>query len=129
MRDFTIRSAQLRRLVLGTLLASMSPVLFATTKGPDPGGYSGTDATVYSFVDISGGSGGASCEPGPFALTSPEFEEGGPIEEKFRCTGDNVSPALSWSCGPAGTLSYAVTQIHARAPDCGGFAAPARIAA
>lgn len=59
-----------------------------------------------------GGSAGATCQAGPFALTSPSFEEGGPIEEKFRCTGDNVTPALQWSCGPEGTKSYALTQIH-----------------
>jgi Raf kinase inhibitor-like YbhB/YbcL family protein len=76
------------------------------------GGASGSAGAGGASGGGAGGSGGVSCEPGPFALTSPEFEEGGPIEEKFRCTGDNVSPALAWSCGPAGTLSFAVTQIH-----------------
>jgi Raf kinase inhibitor-like YbhB/YbcL family protein len=76
------------------------------------GGVSGAAGSGGASGGGTGGSGGASCEPGPFALTSPEFEEGGPIEEKFRCTGENVSPALEWSCGPSGTLSYAVTQIH-----------------
>jgi hypothetical protein len=42
------------------VFASLGSTLLATTKGPDAGGYSGTDSTVYSFVDISGGSGGAS---------------------------------------------------------------------
>jgi hypothetical protein len=32
----------------------------AATKGPDAGNYTATDATAYSFVDISGASGGAS---------------------------------------------------------------------
>jgi hypothetical protein len=34
--------------------------LAATTKGPDAGGYTGTDAATYSFVDISGAGGGTS---------------------------------------------------------------------
>lgn len=32
-----------------------SAVVWATTKGPDASGYSGTDATTFSFVDISSG--------------------------------------------------------------------------
>jgi len=50
-------------------------VVMATTNGPDAGGYTGTDATVYSFVDISGGAGGASVlggtDDGTVALTLP----------------------------------------------------------
>src|SRR5262245_50188794 len=49
--------------------------LMATTNGPDAGGYTGTDATVYSFVDISGGGGGASVlagtDDGTVTLTLP----------------------------------------------------------
>ena len=45
--------------VLGALIASLlTAVVGATTKGPDKGAYTGTDATTFSFVDISGGSGG-----------------------------------------------------------------------
>jgi hypothetical protein len=44
--------------VLAALLASAAPVS-ATDKGPDAGGYTATDAVVYSFVDIAG-TGGAS---------------------------------------------------------------------
>src|SRR5262245_19573203 len=75
MRDYTIMSARLRRFVICVMVALMSPMALATTKGPDPGGYSGTDATVYSFVDISGGSGGASilagADDGTATLTLP----------------------------------------------------------
>ncbi len=49
--------------------------LSAATKGPDTAGYSGTDAVVYSFVDLSGASGGASVlagvDDGMVALTVP----------------------------------------------------------
>jgi hypothetical protein len=80
--------------------------------GAVAGGAGGTGGAAGASGDGAGEAAGASCEPGPFELSSPAFEDGGPIEAKFRCTGDNVSPALKWSCGPAGTLSYAVTQIH-----------------
>jgi hypothetical protein len=61
--------------LVALLLASMSAVVMATTKGPDSGGYAGTDATVYSFIDIAGGSGGASIlagsDDGTATLTLP----------------------------------------------------------
>jgi hypothetical protein len=57
------------------MLVAMSTGLWATTKGPDAGGYTGTDATVYSFVDVSGGTGGASIlagiDDGTATLTLP----------------------------------------------------------
>ena len=34
-----------------------------------------------------------------------------------QCTGDNVSPELSWSGAPAGTVAYAITMIDADALD------------
>jgi hypothetical protein len=75
MRDSRVNSARLRCPLLAILLALSGPVLWATTKGPDAGGYSGTDATVYSFVDIAGGSGGASVlagsDDGTVMLTMP----------------------------------------------------------
>ena len=60
MCDFRVLSALLRRLPLAIMLACATAAVWATSKGPDAGGYSGTDATVYSFVDIAGGSGGVS---------------------------------------------------------------------
>ena len=45
---------------LALLLACGSALVWAAKKGPDGGGYMATDDTVYSFVDISGASGGTS---------------------------------------------------------------------
>jgi Raf kinase inhibitor-like YbhB/YbcL family protein len=42
------------------------------------------------------------------ALTSPAVEQGGEFAPLNTCSGDNVSPGLSWTPGPAETLSYAV---------------------
>ncbi|MFN7916579.1 MAG: dockerin type I domain-containing protein [Vicinamibacterales bacterium] len=63
-----------RAVVLGGVaLASIS--LYATTKGPDAGGYSATDTAVYSYVDVAGSNGGVSVlqgvDDGVTALTLP----------------------------------------------------------
>lgn len=43
--------------------------------------------------------------PETFALTSPAFEHGTPIPERYRgrLFGPNISPALAWTAPPAGT--------------------------
>jgi phosphatidylethanolamine-binding protein (PEBP) family uncharacterized protein len=55
---------------------------------------------------------------GPMTLTSSVVMAGGAIPLKYRCTipptGD-TSPPLSWTPGPAGTQSYAVTLYHTAA--------------
>ncbi len=49
-----------RVFVLVALVTCASLTGLALTKGPDAGGYSGTDDTVFSFVDLAGASGGVS---------------------------------------------------------------------
>jgi hypothetical protein len=49
-----------RATAVAGLACAASAIVFAATKGPDAGGYTASDATVYSLVDISGGGGGAS---------------------------------------------------------------------
>ena len=65
----TPRALMLAVLALGPAFAS------AATRGPDLGGYTATDATVFSFVDIAGPGGGASIlagtDDGTAALTLP----------------------------------------------------------
>ncbi len=62
-------------IAIAVIIGAAAIVLTATTKGPDAGGYSGTDSTVYSFVDIAGAGGGASVlagtDDGTVALTLP----------------------------------------------------------
>ena len=48
-----------------------------------------------------------------FRLSSPDIAPGGTIANKFvykgfGCSGDNISPALSWSGAPAGAKSFAL---------------------
>jgi len=78
-------------------------------------GTAGSAGSAQAGVGGSGGSsgsGGMGGAPGPFELTSSAFSDGDGVEVKYRCTGANVSPALTWTRGPLGTLSYAVTMIH-----------------
>ncbi len=51
-----------------------------------------------------------------FEASSPDFTNGKTIPQRFAfngfgCTGDNLSPAISWKNAPAGTKSFAVT-VH-----------------
>jgi len=45
----------------------------------------------------------------PLALSSLNLSEGGAFQTVNTCAGDNVSPQLSWTGGPAETLTYALT--------------------
>jgi hypothetical protein len=67
--------SMLRRItLLVALISSASLAGWAATKGPDAGGYAGTDETVYSFVDIAGGGGVsvlAGADDAKAALTLP----------------------------------------------------------
>ena len=60
------------------------------------------------------------------SLTSAEVKEGGTIANEqvfkgFGCTGNNVSPSLSWSGAPSGTKSFAVTIYDPDAPTGSGW--------
>lgn len=46
--------------------------------------------------------------PPPLVLSSPAFEPGGAIPERFGYFRDNASPALTWVNAPAGTQSLAL---------------------
>jgi hypothetical protein len=75
MRDYQKRLTPLRRIVLAGVLAGACAVVQAAVKGPDAAGYTATDGTLYSFLDISGAGGGASVmsgtDDGMAALTLP----------------------------------------------------------
>lgn len=59
-------------------------------------------------------------------LASPDIKDGGTIANQqvfkgFGCTGDNISPALSWSGAPANTKSFAVSIYDPDAPTGSGW--------
>ena len=39
-------------------------------------------------------------------VTSPDFKAGAALDDKFTQNGENKSPAISWTKGPAGTQAY-----------------------
>ena len=51
-----------------------------------------------------------------FALKSTAFSNGGEIPRKFTCSGENVSPALSWMEAPSHTRSLALIVDDPDAP-------------
>lgn len=50
-------------------------------------------------------------------LTSPSFENQKPMDRKFTCDGQDVSPPLEWSDVPEGTKSFALIVDDPDAPD------------
>jgi Raf kinase inhibitor-like YbhB/YbcL family protein len=61
-----------------------------------------------------------------FQLSSPDINPNGTLSDKyvfnaFGCTGQNISPALSWSGAPAATKSFVVTLYDPDAPTGAGW--------
>jgi Raf kinase inhibitor-like YbhB/YbcL family protein len=54
-----------------------------------------------------------------FVLISPDFNNGGPIPEKYTCDGENIPPTLAWGQPPAGTKSFILVM---KDPDTAGGA-------
>lgn len=65
-----------------------------------------------------GGSSGTAPLAGPSTidLTSPSFQDGGPIPVLHTCDGDGVSPPLIWSGAPASTETLALIGEDPDAP-------------
>ena len=57
------------------MVAVSSIAAYAASKGPDGGGYTASDETIYSFIDISGAGGAAvtlaGTDDGTSAVTLP----------------------------------------------------------
>jgi Raf kinase inhibitor-like YbhB/YbcL family protein len=49
-------------------------------------------------------------------VTSDAFREGQPIPKKYAAEGENVSPPLTWTRGPSGTVEY---ELIVQDPDSG----------
>jgi Raf kinase inhibitor-like YbhB/YbcL family protein len=61
-----------------------------------------------------------------FTATSTDLKPGGTLDNKqvfnsFGCTGDNLSPQISWSDAPEGTKSFVVTCFDPDAPTGSGW--------
>jgi Raf kinase inhibitor-like YbhB/YbcL family protein len=84
--------------------------------------------TLISFaVAAAALTGAASASAQKFSLSSADLPAGKPVAMKhvfngFGCTGENISPALSWKNAPAGTKGFAVMVHDPDAPTGGaGF--------
>jgi hypothetical protein len=69
---------------------------------------------------------GATASAAGFELRSTDVSEGATLAKAqvysgFGCTGDNLSPALTWSGAPAGTQSFALTVYDPDAPTGSGW--------
>ncbi len=51
-----------------------------------------------------------------FAITSSAFSNGADIPKKYTCTGQDISPALSWTDPPQGVQSFALIADDPDAP-------------
>ncbi len=49
-------------------------------------------------------------------ITTPAFDDGGMIPEKYTCDGENISPPLNWTKGAIETKSYALISDDPDAP-------------
>jgi Raf kinase inhibitor-like YbhB/YbcL family protein len=79
-------------------------MLAAGAGGKAAGGMGGAGSGAGTGGNAAAGSGGSS--GGAFALTSPVVKEGELLPADYRCA--KPSPALTWTAGPAGTMSYAI---------------------
>ena len=84
-------------------------------------------ASAWTATVLFAAAATAADAPGaPFTLISPDIAPGGKIANAqvyngFGCKGGNISPALSWSNTPAGTLSFALLVHDPDAPTGGGW--------
>jgi hypothetical protein len=71
MRHRQLLLSRVERAALAIVLLLLAAPGRATTRGPDRGGYTATDAIVYSFVDVAGSGGAASILRGADDATAP----------------------------------------------------------
>lgn len=81
-------------------------------------------ALVVPLVVAAAACGGGDDEAEPteatntssFTFTGGDVSEGEPIDPRFSCDGENVSPALAWEESPAGTVELALVVDDPDAP-------------
>lgn len=66
-----------------------------------------------------------SAQAADFTVSSPDIVDGkiapAQFANGFGCTGDNLSPAISWTGAPKGTKSFVVSMYDKDAPTGSGF--------
>ena len=82
--------------------------------------------TFLSMLSIVATFSAATALAGDFTLSSSEISAGKFMSKKqefngFGCTGEDMSPQLSWANAPAGTKSFAITVYDPDAPTGSGW--------
>ena len=83
-------------------------------------------ASALALGSAYGGAALAKSSQAPFTLSSSDFKPGQSVAHKhvfngFGCTGENLSPALSWKNAPKGTKSFTLTVYDPDAPTGSGW--------
>ncbi|WP_437679263.1 YbhB/YbcL family Raf kinase inhibitor-like protein [Sorangium sp. So ce131] len=80
-----------------------------TPGGTGGGGDGGGGGDIVGPGEGGGGAGGdGGGDQAEFRLTSEKITPGQPIPPEHTCAGVDESPPLTWTPGPAGTMSYAI---------------------
>lgn len=93
--------------VVALVLVSCSTDDGRAMRPPDAGQ---TESVAIATTTVDPGAGS------PLLLTLP-WTEGGAIDPRFTCDGNNVSPAVSWTGGPEDVSAWAVILTDLDAPD------------
>ena len=108
MFNFSRTLRLLRQIALVVLTVALPVRSWATTKGPDQGGYKGTDATAFSFIDIAGANGAPSVLGG-------EDDQMTPLKLPF--TFQFYGHSYDYVCVSSNGALYFVAGVG----DCNGF--------
>ncbi len=120
MRTRKQRLAGWQALLAAALLGSAS-LLWAADKGPDAAGYTATDSTVYSFIELVGDGGSASVlsgtDDGVALLTLPfPFQFYGKSYTLACASANGVLSFVTSAAGCTATVDFANTDLTATAP-------------
>jgi len=76
-----------------------------------------TSDTSSSGGSLTAADTGSRSKAMPLQITSSAFQPGGSIPARYTCEGQDISPPLAWSGGPANAQSYALIMDDPDAPD------------
>ncbi|MFM9083340.1 MAG: YbhB/YbcL family Raf kinase inhibitor-like protein, partial [Actinomycetota bacterium] len=93
--------------VVALVLVSCSTDDGRAMRPPDAGQ---TESVAIATTPVDPGAGS------PLLLTLP-WTEGGAIDPRYTCDGNNVSPAVSWTGGPEDVSAWAVILTDLDAPE------------
>jgi Raf kinase inhibitor-like YbhB/YbcL family protein len=99
---------------VGTVSAPSTSTTTVSVAGMDDGSDTGSDDGFEGTLP-AGTDAATSLAP---QLTAP-FVDGAAIDARYTCDGANVSPALSWTPAPTGTIEIAITMVDVDALDAG----------